>query len=61
MRGGAPGLAEPQNSGEAEAEGAPARYRASVMSAAKMMEKVPLKVPPHVSRMNEVKFVNCGE
>jgi len=45
VRGGAPLSAEPQNEGEAEAEGdAPARYRALVMSAAKKVEKVALKV-----------------
>ena len=41
--------AEPQNSREAEAD-APARERASVVSAARKMEKMAPSVPPHVSR-----------
>jgi hypothetical protein len=43
--------AEPQNWREAEAEeDAPARDRASVVSAARKMEKMAPRVPPHVSR-----------
>jgi hypothetical protein len=42
--------AEPQNSREAEVErDAPARERASVVSAARKMEKMAQRVPPHVS------------
>jgi len=54
--------AEPQNSREAEAKGdAPAWYRVLMMSRARKMEKMALRVPPHVSGMNEVRFLDCGE
>ena len=49
--------AEPQNSREADVEGdAPARDRASVVSAARKMEKMAPRVPPHVSvtKINEL-------
>jgi hypothetical protein len=42
--------AEPQNSREAEVD-APARDRASVVSATRKMETMAPRVPPHVSGM----------
>jgi hypothetical protein len=54
--------AEPQNSREVEAEGdATAWFRVLVMSRANKMEKMAPRVPPHVSGMNEVRFLDCGE
>jgi len=54
--------AESQNSREAKAErDAPAWYRVSVMSRARKMEKMTLRVPPHASGMNEVRFLDCEE
>jgi len=58
--------ASPQNSREAEAEAeaegdAPAWFRVSVMSRVRKMEKMAPMVSPHVSGMNEVRFLDCGE
>lgn len=54
--------AEPQNSREVEAEGdAPAWFQVLVMSRAKKTEKMAPRVPPHVSGMNEMRFLDCGE